>query len=182
MPIQGYNLQRIQKKDYKVLINAIDTATFGAWPSDLDEPRDPNTVIRDLKQVREKLVSRGQAVSLNRSQRESLWWFATAWASAHPESQELLDVAQRLWYEPRPSSNHNRPMEGRAVNSLKFLYEVFMPEARFPDEKFWNKDGSSIYPKPKGRNDRQGPEGWKAHEQRLPGLQDRPGRLRVSER
>jgi hypothetical protein len=36
------------------------------------------------------------------------------------------------------------------MNSLKFLYEVFMPEARFPDEKFWNKDGSSIYPKPKG--------------------------------
>lgn len=27
---------------------------------------------------------------------------------------------------------------------------MFMPEARFPDEKFWDKDGSAIRPAPKG--------------------------------
>lgn len=36
------------------------------------------------------------------------------------------------------------------MNSFKFLCEVFLPEARFPDEKFWNKDGSPIHPEPKG--------------------------------
>ncbi len=33
---------------------------------------------------------------------------------------------------------------------LAFLYEMFLPEARFPDEKFWNRDGTPIYPDPKG--------------------------------
>jgi hypothetical protein len=36
------------------------------------------------------------------------------------------------------------------MTSRKFLFELFLPEARFPDEKFWNKDGSAIHPKPKG--------------------------------
>lgn len=34
--------------------------------------------------------------------------------------------------------------------SRKFLFEMFMPEARFPDEKFWDKDGEPIQAKPKG--------------------------------
>jgi hypothetical protein len=36
------------------------------------------------------------------------------------------------------------------------LLELFLPEARFPDEKFWTKDGTPIYPKPKGPGDVQG--------------------------
>jgi len=32
----------------------------------------------------------------------------------------------------------------------RYLFEMFMPEARFPDEKFWQKDGTPIYPEPKG--------------------------------
>jgi hypothetical protein len=36
------------------------------------------------------------------------------------------------------------------MNSLKLLYEMFLADARFPDEKFWNKDGSPIHPEPKG--------------------------------
>jgi hypothetical protein len=33
---------------------------------------------------------------------------------------------------------------------LRRLLELFLPEARFPDEKFWTKDGTPIYPEPKG--------------------------------
>lgn len=36
------------------------------------------------------------------------------------------------------------------MKSLKVLFEMFMPEARFPDEKFWDKDGNAIHPDPKG--------------------------------
>lgn len=36
------------------------------------------------------------------------------------------------------------------MKSLQVLFEMFMPEARFPDEKFWQKDGSPIHPEPKG--------------------------------
>lgn len=36
------------------------------------------------------------------------------------------------------------------MKSIQVLFEMFMPEARFPDEKFWNKDGSPIHPEPKG--------------------------------
>lgn len=35
--------------------------------------------------------------------------------------------------------------------SLRFLYEMFLREARFPDEKFWNKSGDPI------RGPRKGP-------------------------
>jgi hypothetical protein len=33
---------------------------------------------------------------------------------------------------------------------LRRLFEIFMPEARFPDEKFWTKDGDAIQAAPKG--------------------------------
>ena|SRR5690606_5543978 len=36
------------------------------------------------------------------------------------------------------------------MKSLQVLVEMFMPEARFPDEKFWDKNGDPIHPEPKG--------------------------------
>lgn len=33
---------------------------------------------------------------------------------------------------------------------LRHLLELFLPEARFPDEKFWSKDGDPIHAKSKG--------------------------------
>lgn len=36
------------------------------------------------------------------------------------------------------------------MTSRKFLFELFLPEARFPDEKFWTKDGDPIHPPRKG--------------------------------
>lgn len=34
--------------------------------------------------------------------------------------------------------------------SIKTLIEMFLSDARFPDEKFWTKDGQAIHPKAKG--------------------------------
>lgn len=102
MPVHGYNIHRIKKPNLKPLLGAIDNVLSNGW-SDIDEPANPDVVARDLQNIRSKLLTRGPSISMNRSERETLHWFAYAWESAHPGSG-LMDVQQQMWHESRSLS------------------------------------------------------------------------------
>lgn len=123
MPVHGYNIHRIKQADLKPLLDAIDSATLGEWPADLDVPENQPEMVRDLKSIRQKLLTRGPSISMNRSERESLWQFAYAWASAY--GGDLLNIAQRLWNEPRPT-DHDAPTESK-LSRLYNLSEAVTP-------------------------------------------------------
>jgi hypothetical protein len=76
-----------------------------------------------------------------KSKKQMRWMFAThpkmakKWAEHTPDAKSLPEDIE----ESHMARKH-----------LRHLLELFLPEARFPDEKFWSKSGDPIHPKPKG--------------------------------